>query len=233
MWQQINTALSEATQRITEGLGRFLPGLLAFILAIVAAGILAWIVRWIVQRALRGVNFDNRMADWGFSSLADWSPSKSPTMLVGRAVSWVIIILGVLIGLTALEANLTSRLALELFDYLPNVAAALLLLILGTLFARFLARGVLITAVNMQIQAARLLSLGVKWLILVLTFAMALDHLRIGGDIVKLAFSIMFGGIVLALALAVGLGSKEMVSRSLEKQAQEKHDEEEETFHHL
>ena len=233
MWQEINTALSEATQRITEGLGRFLPGLLAFILAILAAGILAWFLRWIVQRALRGVNFDNRMSDWGFSSLADWSPSKSPTLLVGRAVSWIIIILGVLIGLTALEANLTSRLALELFDYLPNVAAALLLLILGTLFARFLARGVLITAVNMQIQAARLLSVGVKWLILVLTFAMALDHLRIGGDIVKLAFSIIFGGIVLALALAVGLGSKEMVSRSLEKQAQEKHDEEEETFHHL
>lgn len=233
MWQQINNALSEATQRIAEGIGRFLPGLLALFLAIVAAGILAWIVRWIVQRALRGVNFDHRMADWGFSGLADWSPSKSPTLLVGRAAAWVIIILGVLVGLTALEANLTSRLALELFDYLPNVAAALLLLILGTLFARFLARGVLITAVNMQIQAARLLSLGVKWLILVLTFAMVLDHLRIGGDIVKLAFSIIFGGIVLALALAVGLGSKEMVSRSLEKQAQEKHDEEEETFHHL
>jgi hypothetical protein len=44
-----------------------------------------------------------------------------------------------------------------------------------------------------------------------------LDHLEIGGAIVELAFGILFGGIVLTLALAVGLGSREMVSRSLEK----------------
>ena len=70
----------------------------------------------------------------------------------------------------------------------------------------------------MQIQSARLLSIGVKWLVLVLAGAMALDHLGIGRQILLLAFGILFGGIVLALALAVGLGSKEMVSRSLERQ---------------
>ena len=109
-------------------------------------------------------------------------------------------------------------LAIRLFAYLPNVVAALLILIVGTVLARFLARGVLISAVNMQIQSARLLSLGVKWLVMVLTGAMALEHLGIGGDIVRLSFGILFGGIVLALALAVGLGSKDMVSRSWERQ---------------
>jgi hypothetical protein len=47
---------------------------------------------------------------------------------------------------------------------------------------------------------------------------MALEHLGIGGHILTLAFGILFGGIVLALAIAVGLGSKEMVTRSLERQ---------------
>jgi len=68
----------------------------------------------------------------------------------------------------------------------------------------------------MNLQYARLLSQGVKWLVLVLTVAMVLDHLGIGGAIVELAFGILFGGIVLALSLAIGLGSKEIVSRSLE-----------------
>jgi hypothetical protein len=45
---------------------------------------------------------------------------------------------------------------------------------------------------------------------------MVLDHLEIGGAIVELAFGILFGGIVLTLALAVGLGSRDLVSRSLE-----------------
>jgi hypothetical protein len=56
----------------------------------------------------------------------------------------------------------------------------------------------------------------VKWLVLVLTAAMVLDHLEVGGKIVELAFGILFGGIVLTLALAVGLGSRDLVSRSLE-----------------
>ena len=58
-----------------------------------------------------------------------------------------------------------------------------------------------------------------KWLVLVLTAAMVLDHLGIGGNIIELAFGILFGGIVLTLALAVGLGSREIVSRSLERTA--------------
>jgi hypothetical protein len=70
--------------------------------------------------------------------------------------------------------------------------------------------------VNAQLQYARFLSLGVKWLVLVLTAAMVLDHLEVGGNIVGLAFGILFGGIVLTLSLAVGLGSRELVSRSLE-----------------
>jgi len=55
---------------------------------------------------------------------------------------------------------------------------------------------------------------------MVLTAAMALDHLGIATSIVHLAFGILFGGIVFALALAVGLGGKEMVSRSLERESE-------------
>jgi hypothetical protein len=73
--------------------------------------------------------------------------------------------------------------------------------------------------VNMNLHYARLLSLGIKWLVLVFTAAMVLDHLAIGAAIVDLAFGILFGGIVLALALAVGLGSRDLVSRSLEREA--------------
>jgi hypothetical protein len=70
----------------------------------------------------------------------------------------------------------------------------------------------------MNLQYARLLSLGVKWMVLVLTTAMALDHLQIGEKIVDLAFGILFGGIVLSLALSVGLGSRDLVSRSIERE---------------
>ena len=123
-------------------------------------------------------------------------------------------------------------LVVRLFSYIPNVLAALIVLVVGILTARFLGRSVLISAVNMKLQSARLLSVGVKWLVLVLAGAMALEHLGIGGNIVTLSFGILFGGIVLALALAVGLGSKDMVSRSWEQQSQPEK-ETEEHVHHL
>ena len=111
----------------------------------------------------------------------------------------------------------TSAVSLFFLPYFTHMAGAALLLIVGTLLARFLSRSVLIGAVNAHLQYARFLSLGIKWLVLVLSAAMALDHLRIGGGIVELAFGILFGGIVLTLSLAIGLGSRDLVSRSIEK----------------
>jgi hypothetical protein len=173
----------------------------------------------VIRRSLRGVDFDNRLERWGFSAFADWSPSRSPTLLIASLAYWCIILLGLMVGISALDPSVTGVLIVKLFTYLPNVFAAILILIVGTFVARFLARGALISAVNMQVHSARLISLGVKWLVMVMAAAMALEHLGIGGMIVQLAFAILFGGIVLAMALAVGLGSKEMVSRSLERQA--------------
>jgi hypothetical protein len=232
MWEQLSDALRQSTSRIITGVASFLPGVLALVAAVVLALPLAWIAGRVVRKVLRGVQFDERLERWGVSGMAEWSPDRSPTLLLERVAYWSILLLGLLVGLTALNADLTSRLAVRAVDYLPNIFAAVLVLVVGSLVARFLARGVLISAVNMQLQAARLISLGVKWLILVCAAAMALDHLGIGGAIVRLAFGILFGGIVLAMALAVGLGSKDVVTRSWERR-EEKAAEEPQPFRHL
>jgi Conserved TM helix len=221
MWEQTNRIFNQAATRISNGLADFLPGVVVFCLIVLVFGVLAVAARVLVLRLLRGIDFDRRANPLGLSFLSEWSVTGSPTLALTRLLFWTIVILGLLAGLTALDATMPSQFALTIFDYMPDVLAALVIVIVGNLLARFLARSVLISAVNMQIQAARLLSIGVKWLVLVLAGAMALEHLRIGRQILLLAFGILFGGIVLALALAVGLGSKDMVTRSLERQIRE------------
>ena len=110
---------------------------------------------------------------------------------------------------------------MSVFEYVPHLLAAFVILFVGAVAARFLARSVLIGAVNMRIQSARLLSLAAKWLVQIVAIAMALDHLGIGRTILFLAFGILFGGIVLAAALALGLGARDIVGRSLERQFRE------------
>jgi hypothetical protein len=219
MWDQVGDALRLSMTKMLSQLASLLPGIVALLTALILSGLIAWAVAAILRRSLAGFDFDRRVAQWGFPGLAEWSPSSSPTRLVTRATAGIIVFIGFLIGISAFDGALPSQFVVRLFAYLPDLITALLVLFAGSIIARFLARSVLIGAVNMNLQYARLLSVGVKWLVTVLSVTIALERLGIGGGIIRLAFGILFGGIVLALALAVGLGSKELVSRSLEREA--------------
>src|ERR1051326_6749861 len=173
MWEQVKQALNQSFERVIAGLANLLPGLAALVVALVFSALAAWVLAGLLRRFLRGINFDKRCAAWGLSGLAEWSPGKSPSLLVTRSVSWLVVLVGFLIGIAAFDAAITSELALSVFRYLPNVVAASGLFLVGNVLARFLARGVLIGAVNHNLQYARLLSLGVKWLVLVLAGARA------------------------------------------------------------
>ncbi len=218
MWDEVGQALSQSMTRILTEIAGLLPGVVALITALLVSALIAWAIAAILRRALTSFDFDRRVAEWGFRATAEWSPRASPTRLLTRAIAWTIVFLGFLIGISAFDGALPSQFVVRLFTYLPDVIAAVVVLIAGSVIARFLARSVLIGAVNMNLQYARLLSVGVKWLVTVLAVTIAIERLGIGGGIIRLAFGILFGGIVLALALAVGLGSKELVTRSLERE---------------
>jgi hypothetical protein len=183
------------------------------------AVVIALVARWLVLRLLRSMDFDRRAELLGLGAVADWSAVGPPSLVAARAVMWLILLAGVLAGLSALDAALPEQFARAVFAYLPNVLAALVILVLGAVLARFLARSVLIGAVNLHLPSAHVMSVGVKWLVLVLAWTMALEHLGIGQSTLMLAFAILFGGIVLALALAVGLGAKDLVRTTLEQQS--------------
>ena len=223
MGQQIKFALQQSAHRVLVALVNFLPGVVAFLLAVVVCLAIGLLLGWLTTRLLLALRFDERFTTQGrgtaFGGLADWAPSHSPTRLVSQTIFWLCLLLGVAVGISALNASLSSNSQISLFllPYVTHAIGAVLLLTAGSLLARFLSRSILIGAVNAQLQYARFLALGVKWLMLVLAGAMALDHLGIAGAIVELAFGILFGGIVLTLSLAIGLGSRELVSRSIEK----------------
>jgi hypothetical protein len=216
IWQQMSEALHQSFYRVISLLIAVLPGILAFFVALAVFTVIGMALSSLLRSGLKRVKFDDRVT----RNRGDfnWVPSSSPTTIVARTSFWGCVVLGSIIGVSAFEASYATGtgLPISMLPYLTHAVGAVLLLIAGSLIARFLARSVLIGAVNAQLQYARFLSLGIKWLVLVLTTAMALDHLQVGGNIVELAFGILFGGIVLTLSLAVGLGSRDLVSRSLE-----------------
>jgi hypothetical protein len=224
--RHMSEALHQSFYRVLSLLIAVLPGLLAFFVAIGLFTLIGMVLSAVLRRGLRLVSFDDRLTH--YRGAGDWTSTSAPSAIVARVSFWGCVLLGLIIGVSAFDASFASAgaLSIALLPYLTHAVGAILILLAGTLIARFLARSVLIGAVNAQLQYARFLSLGVKWLVLVLTAAMVLDHLEVGGVVVSLAFGILFGGIVLTLALAVGLGSRDLVSRSLEshvERASERH----------
>jgi hypothetical protein len=220
MVEQFDRALRLAGTRIVDSATNFLPGVLVFLVLLFVALAAAIVLRLVLRRALTGLDFDRRAELLGLS-LTDWTSSRSASTLVASVAFWTVLALGLLLGLTALDAALPTQFAVSVLQYVPDLVAALAILVAGAIVARYLARSILIGAVNMGVQYARLLSLTVKWLVLIVATAMALDHVGIGRTVLLLAFGILFGGVVLALALAVGLGARDVVSRALDRQLQE------------
>jgi hypothetical protein len=217
MWEQVHQALLESLHRAVFKVATLLPGVLALIVALVVSIFIGWLLAAILRRILLAARFDARVEQSGLANISDWSSARTPTFLATRIVFWLTVIAGLFVGIAAFDASLSSGLSAYVVSYISRLVASVVLLVIGAIIARFLSRSVLINGVNMNLEHARLLSLGAKWLVLVFTAAMVLDHLGIARSIVDLGFGILFGGIVLALALAVGLGSRDLVSRSLER----------------
>jgi hypothetical protein len=217
MWEQINEMLRAATLRMSDNVAGFIPGLAGLLMIVALALIVAVLARLVLARLLNGLRLDQRAENLGLGTTADWSVVGGLSVFIARVAMWTIVVAGVLLGLSALDAALPEAFARSIFGYVPNILAALLIVVVGTVLSRFFARSVLIGAVNLHLEPARPLSLGIKWLVILLAWTIALEHLGIGRGILALSFAILLAGIVLASALAVGLGSTEWVRDSLAK----------------
>lgn len=216
MWERVEWVFREAMGRLGAVLAEDLPGIVAMVVVVLGAVLLAFAVRGTLRFALARVGFDRRAREWGMTAAGGSpSPGHEPSTLVAQGAFWFVIATGVSVALAVLGASTTSALGLSLLNLLPRLVVGAIVVLLGVGVARFLERGVLIGAVNQRVRQARLLAWGVKWVVVALAVAMALQHVGIGGSLPTIAFAIVVGGAVLAAALAVGLGARDAVSRTL------------------
>ncbi len=195
----------------------------------------AWVLKLVVTGVLRAARFD-RYCDGSGISLARSARADirvSPSALVGRLVFWLVFLSLAMAGLSAMQVEFVNQLISEFFLYLPRLVSALLILLLGFLLANFLSRAALLGAVNSDMPSPRLISVVVRLLIMVLAFAMALEQLRIAPHIVLAAFIIAFGAVMLGLALAFGLGGRDVAKRTLEGQLGDRKDSEPDVLSHV
>jgi hypothetical protein len=223
------TAIVASFNKFLGKVATFLPNLLAMITILIIGFITAWVIKTILLRFLKAIQFDRVSERWGLTNvLSRGGMVYSPASLVSRFFYWVIVLISLILGINALEVAATQNFIAQFFSYLPNLFAAVIILVIGYLIAIFLGQAALIAAVNAQMESAKLLSRSVRWFIIVLSLTMSLYHLGIAEKVIVAAFSITFGGIVLALAIAFGWGGRELAKDFLERLYKSKSTKEEE-----
>lgn len=208
-----------ALDQFFELVMRFFPGMLAAMLIVVMGAVVAWLVRFVLKRVLTVARFDRFCESWGASQVLGRADLRTtPSALVASFFFWIVLLSFAMAGLSALHVEVVNQLIARFFLYLPRLFASLLIVLGGVLLGSFLSRAALLAAVNAGVPSPRAISLVVKLLITILAFAMALEQLEIAKSIVLAAFIITFGAAMLALAIAFGVGGRDVARRVLERQ---------------
>ncbi len=215
----------EPMKEVFSKFKEFAPNILATLTILFVGILFARIMKAILLRVLRAVQFDSWSDRMGLTVVMRkgdlWA---KPSEAVGSIVFWLLLIVALLTGLSALKIHAIDNLVAQFFLYLPRAFSAVLILVFGYIIAGFIGRAVLITAVNSGYHYAKLLAEAVRLLLTVLILAMALEQLQVAPGIVVAAFSIIFGGIVLALAISFGVGGIDAARRMIEKEEERKED---------
>ena len=205
-----------------ETLGRQVLGLLPNLPAmtiIFSVGLLAaWTLGQAVGRFMRVIGLDHLCNRSGVTAaLARGGVKTDPSLLVGQGIYWVVFLFATMAALGALNLQPINQFARSLLAYLPHLFVAVVILTAGYILSNFVSQTVLIAAVNAGLPPARLVAGAARWGILLVSMAMALEQLGIAQTIVVVGFGLTFGGVVLAAAIAFGLGAKDLAKSYLER----------------
>lgn len=197
--------------------GAFLPRLGIALLVVLAGVLLAKAARFAVVKGLRAINFHiltQRAGIDGF--LQRGGASFDATALMGVLVYAFVLLAALTVAFNGLGlANVTDLVA-RVMLFVPRIIVALLIVVFGTYFARFCDQAVRGFCASAGLQDGELLGRLARYAVLAFVIMLALEQLDIGGTLVQHTFLILLGGVVLALALAFGLGGQDWARARLE-----------------
>jgi hypothetical protein len=218
MGDYLGRAVSESFERFVDGVLRFLPDFLTAIVILLMGIVLGGLMRMIAQSIFRLVRLDRFAERLGFVALFRKGGIQEPvSSMLAKTMGWTILAFVSIIALYALNVPAVEQLIEGFLLYLPNVFVAAVILAFGYVLSNFLGRAALIAAVNAGFKLSGLIGRFVKFTVFFLVIAMAMEQLGIGGGTVITAFAILFGGIILAFALAFGLAGRDLARDYLEK----------------
>src|SRR5271165_4598776 len=217
MREMIISELSQALHDLARGFAHFLPRLIVMLILISVGWLIAYVLRAVLRSILRLIKFDTLSDKAGASQLLAKAALPSATELLSQFVFWVAWLGFILLGVSVLGIMGLQEQIAKLFLFLPRLFVAIFILFFGMLAASFFSRAALLAAVNANVPSPRVLNLGVRTIIIVFVLSVVFEELGLAQHTMLIAFGIVFGALMLGLAIAFGIGGRDLAQRFLEK----------------
>ena len=212
------SVLIEPLRGLLLQVGAFLPRLAVAAVVLLIGWLLAKAARFSVVKALRALNFHVLSDRAGIDRFLQQGGTTRDTVdLFGLVVHMLVIFASLIVAFNGLGLAQVTELLSRVMLFLPRLLIALLLIVFGAYFARFVGgavNGYLRTA---GVSDAELLGRVAHYGVLLFVVLLAIDQLEIGYGLIQQTFLILLGGVVLALALAFGLGARERAAELIER----------------
>jgi hypothetical protein len=210
----------------------FLPNVLSALLIFFFGLLAGWLTKLVLRKVFDLIRLDGFAERTGIRKILDRGGLQEPlSLLLARIAGGFIVLAFFVVSLGTLNIEVIQRLTERFFYFLPSAFVALVIIIVGYILGNFFGRAALIACVNAGVKMSRLVGRAVKYLIIIVSASMALEHLGIGRDTVLISYAIILSGFALAFALAFGLGGRDAAKDLIEKKL--KGEDKENDFRHL
>ena len=206
----------ESSQQFLNEIAIALPKIIGALIILIIGWIIAKLLKRLFVKLLRMVRFNFLTEKSGIEKFLKEGGVKTDSIeILGTLLYWIIMLIVIMATLNSLNLTAASALFNEIMLYIPNIAVAIVILIIGIYLARMVSQIVKTSLKSMQDKTSDLISHISYVVIIIMTVFLTLGQLNIAQNIVSSAFIIVFGAICLALALAFGLGGREKASEIL------------------
>ena len=196
----------------------FLPQVAVAIVVVIAGWLLAKAARFALVKGMRAINFNVLTERAGLDGFLRQGGIRADTTdIFGVLVYWLVILAALVIAFNTLGMNYVTDLLRQVVFFVPRLMVAIVILAFGAYFARFVAGAVMAYCRNVGLQDGDILGRLAQYAILAFVLLLALEQMQIGGDVIRQAFLIVLAGVVLALALAFGIGGQGWAAELLER----------------
>lgn len=210
-WQMV---LLEPARLILAQIGQFLVNILLVIIILIIGWVVSGLIKTVVVRILRTVKVDELSERIELDSiLAKGGIKYSLSELIGVVVYWLALLITFVVAVNSIGLTIAADLLSRIVSYVPNIIAAIFILILGMFVGSLLKNIVQTMAVNAGVSESKVLGKIVEAVIMVFAVVIALEQLEIGAKTLHLALSMLLGALGLGAALAFGLGCKDLAGK--------------------